>query len=134
MAGETTARTGFSAKNIPAAPGPVITGAVWSHELTTGQLELADVLQMGYIPNGCTLLGFHYYVDDIDSSTTLVWKITVGSTDVVTGLTYGRTAGGGFIGVEPLTVTTASLVVINFTTAPTAAAGTIYLVPMYIAN
>lgn len=135
MAGETTSRSGLDIQQIPRVGGPVLNAAVWTHEYTTGQLELNDVLNIGYIPAGATLTGFFLYSDDLDSnvSPALVRKITVGSTDVATGLTTGQSAGGAFVGIEPVSVTADTLVkVTNTTAAATAVAGTTVLVPLYI--
>lgn len=139
MAGETTSISGLaqSRKSMPSTGGPEVNSDVWSHEYTTGELEANDVLQVGYIPAGATLLGFFMYSDDLDSNGTpaLVRKITVGATDVATGLTYGQSAGGGFVAMEPLTVTSNTLVKMTVTTAAaTAVAGTTALVPLYIPN
>lgn len=134
MAGEIINRDNFNAKKIPALQGPILNGTVWQHEFTTGQLELADVLNLGYLPAGCTLLGFLVYIDDIDSATTLVWKLSVGGTDVSTGNTDGRTAGGAIKVIEPRTLTATDLVTFTVTTAPTAVAGTLYVIPLYIPN
>ena len=140
MAGETTARSGIDAQVLPLAQGPVLNGAVWTTELATTQLELNDVIQMGYIPAGVTLIGFVAFADDIDTATTLAWKITVGSTDVKTGLTIGQASAVSthtltqFLAIEPITTTAATLVSVTFTTAPTAAAGTFCLTPIYIGN
>lgn len=134
MAGETVSRDNFDAKAIPHLQGPILNGVVWQHEFTTGQLELNDVLRLGYLPKGATVVGFLVYIDDIDTATTLVWKLSVGSTDVSSSNTEGRTAGGALKVVEPLTLTAAELVTFTVTTAPTAAAGTLYVTPLYIAN
>lgn len=133
----TTTRSGVDIQQIPRTGGPVVNSAVWSHEYTTGQLALNEVLEMGYIPNGATLVGFFLYSDDLDSnaSPALVRKVTVGSTDVKTGITTGQAAGGAFVDMEPLTMTADTLVKITVTTAAaTAVAGTTVLVPLYIAN
>ena len=140
MAGETTSRSGIDIDVLPHARGPVLNGAVWTTEVATTQLELNDVLNMGYVPKGATLIGFVPFVDDLDSNgtPTLAWKITVGSTDVKTGLTLGQASSvstntGGFIAIEPVTTTEPTLVKVTFTTAAaTAAAGTFCLVPVYI--
>lgn len=134
MAGETVNRDNFDAKRIPAAQGPILNGVVWQHEFTTAQLELNDVLNLGYLPAGATVVGFLVYVDDIDTATTLTWKITVGATDVTTANTEGRTAGGAIKVIEPLTLSATTLVTFTVTAAPTAAAGTLYVTPLYIAN
>ena len=135
MAGETIQRSGLDPQLARHAFGPILNAVVWTRELATTELELNDVFQVGYIPNGATLIGFHYYFDDLDSATSLVSKITVGSTDVLTGLTWGRSAGGDFVAIEPVTTTAATLVSWTVTTAPGGAqAGTFYLVPVYIGN
>lgn len=139
MAGETTSRSGIDAEVLPHAPGPVLNSVVWTTELATSQLELADVINMGYIPNGATLLGFFVFADDLDAGTALVWKITVGSTDVKTGLTIGQAAAVSthsltqFVSIDPITTTDKTLVKVTITTAAgTAQAGTLVLCPVYI--
>lgn len=141
MAGETTSRSGIDADVLPHMQGPVLNSVVWTTELATSQLELNDVINMGYIPNGATLVGFFAYADDLDSngSPALAWKITVGSTDVKTGITIGQATSVSthsvtqFLGIEPITTTAATLVKVTFTTAAaTAAAGTFVLCPVYI--
>ncbi len=141
MAGETTSRSGLDIDVVPHVQGPVLNGANWTTELATTQLELNDVINMGYIPNGATLLGFIAFADDLDTnaSPALAWKITVGSTDVKTGITIGQAASVSthsitqFLGIEPITMTAATLVKVTFTTAAaTAAAGTFVLCPVYI--
>lgn len=141
MAGETTSRSGIDSDVLPHMQGPVLNSVVWTTELATSQLELNDVINMGYIPNGATLVGFFAYADDLDSngSPALAWKITVGSTDVKTGITIGQATSVSthsvtqFLGIEPITMTAATLVKVTFTTAAaTAAAGTFVLCPVYI--
>jgi hypothetical protein len=141
MAGETTTRAGIDIDYIPHAQGPILNAQNWALELTTAQLELNDVLQLGYIPTGATLLGFFAYADDLDSSGSpaLAWKITVGATDVKTGITIGQATSVSthsitqFLGIEPITMTAPTLVSVTFTTAAaTAAAGGFSLIPVYI--
>lgn len=139
MAAATSTRSGLaqSLKEMPKFGGPVVNSDVWTYEYATGELEASDVLEIGYIPAGATLLGFFLYSDDLDSnaSAALVRKITVGSTDVASGLTIGQSAGGDFVAIEPVTVTSNTLVKITVTTAAaTAAAGTTVLVPLYLPN
>jgi hypothetical protein len=134
MAAATSTRSGISRRLAPATGAPNVDAQVWSVEYATGELEASDVMEMGYVPAG-TVIGFFMYSDDLDTNGTpaLVRKITVGSTDVATGLTYGQTASGGFVAIEPVTVTTPTLVKVTVTTAAaTAAAGTTVLVPLYL--
>ena len=142
MAGETTARSGINPDILPHAQGPILNGVVWTTEVVAGQLEAADVLQMGYLPANVTLIGFIAYADDLDTgAAALVWKITVGSTDVKTGMTIGQADAKithtltQFLSVDPYTTTAPTLVSVTFTTAAaTGAAGTFCLVPVYIGN
>lgn len=135
MAGETIQRTGIDPQQARKFGGPILNAAVWSVSFATGDLEATDIAQFGYIPNGSTLVGFHYWTDDLDGATSLVTKLTVGTTDVLTGLTWGRAAGGGFVAIDPITTTASTLVSMTVTTAPgTAQAGRIVLVPVYIGN
>lgn len=141
MAGETTARSGIDIDVLPLACGPVLNGVVWTTELATTQLELADVIQLGYLPKGVTCIGFVAFADDLDSGTALVWKITVGSTDVKTGMTIGQADAklthtlNQFLAIDPITTTDRTLVSVTFTTAAgTAVAGTFCLTPIYIGN
>ena len=133
MAGETVSISGPVRAATPHFPGPVLNAAVWTYELATGNLESNDVLSLGYVPAGATLIGLMVFTDDLDSATGIVSKFIVGSTDVVTGLTIGRAAGGSFVAFEPVAVTSDTLVKWQVTTVPTGAqAGTITVVPLYI--
>lgn len=140
MAGETTSRSGYT-DPLPKFGGPILNAANWTTELATTQLELNDVINMGYVPKGSTLVGFIAYADDLDSNAApaLAWKITVGSTDVKTGLTIGQADSvsthsiSHFLGIVPMTMTADTLVTVTFTTAAaTAVAGTFVLIPVYI--
>jgi hypothetical protein len=135
MAGETSQRTGISSKVIPYEGGPCINGAPWVASIGATQLQLNDVLEMGYLPANSTLIGFFVYATDMDTNgaPALVSKITVGSTDVPTGLTTGQAAGGAFVPISPITLTAKTLVKLTFTTAAaTAAAGTYSMTPLYV--
>ncbi len=128
MAGETVALTA-SQLDVPFEPAA---GAFFVPLLiayATGELELNDVHEAGYIPKG-TLLGWIIKATDMDTnvSPTLSQKITVGSTDVVTAITYGQTGADGFRACTPTVVTDKTKVsVTNTAAAATAAAGTLYL-------
>ena len=144
MVASTVSRTGIATEAKPKACGPILNGAVWTTEVATTSIdEAADTINMGYLPPGVTLLGFIAFADDLDSNgtPTLAWKITVGSTDVKTAITIGQAATGlthtlsSFIGIEPLTTTTETLVKVVITTAAaTAVAGTLALTPVYLGN
>jgi hypothetical protein len=133
MAGETTAvaSTARKAGGYTVYGGP---GETMSQAFSTTQNETNDVMEMGYLPAGVKVLGFIYVPTDMDTGTALVHKITVGSTDVATGLTGGQTGAGSFVAIVPYTTTAPTKVTITSTTAAsTAAAGTVYLTPVYAA-
>lgn len=129
MAGETTAVTTNKRKFKTTAP---VIGQTWSLAYAATELELADVKQFGYIPAGATVVGFIYAPTDMDSGTAAVQKITVGSTDVATGLTGAQTGAASFVAIRPITVTADTLVSVTTTTAAgTAVAGTLHLTALY---
>lgn len=135
MAGETTAVAATAARTYYDNPGA---GAfVVSFNLTFGATdnELNDVMEAGYIPPNVKVLAVGFYPTDMDTngSPAVVHKVTVGSTDAVTGITGAQT---GTSSLTPVTnamrvlapVTTATKVTVTSTTAAaTAAAGTAVL-------
>lgn len=142
MTASTVNRTGISTEAKPKVGGGVLNAVNWTHELATTSIdENNDAVNMGYLPAGVTLIGFSYYCDDVDSATALVAKITVGSTDVKTGITIGQADAKvthtltQFMSIDPITTTAETLVTVTFTTAAgTPVAGTLVLVPFYIGN
>ncbi len=126
MAGETTAALSAD------APFTVPTGLFlvpFTVSYATSQLELNDVMELGYLPANCTVYGVVYSPTDMDTnvSPAVVQKVTLGSTDVATGLTGAQTGAKSFVGIVPTTLTAKTLAKVTTTTAPgTAAAGTLY--------
>lgn len=136
MAGETTSASSTKAGRKLAGSG--LCAQTFTLTYATGQLELNDVYEAGYLPAGVTVVGAIYAPHDMDSSTGVVQKITIGSTDVATGLTGGvlgavATAVPGFRAFAPYSTTDKTLVKVTTTTAPsgTAAAGTTYVTLVY---
>lgn len=135
MAGETIAVPAAAARTYYDNPGA---GAfVVSFNLTFGTTdnELNDIQQAGYLPPNVKLLAVGFYPTDMDTNgaPAVVHKVTVGATDVVTGLTGAQTGTSSF---TPVTnagrvlapATTPTLVQVQSTTAAaTAAAGTAVL-------
>lgn len=122
MAGETTSLAAGAyndADLIPTHGGPHL----HVHEVTatysaTSQLELNDVMEVCYLPRGIKIWMLGVTATDMDSSTGLVQKVTVGSTDIVTGLTNGQTAATTLSQLAaPYTTTDYELVKITNTTA-----------------
>lgn len=127
MAGETTGSPGSN------APYELPTGLFvvpLSQSFSTTENETNDVKQMGYIPANVTVYGFLYRPTDMDAnvSPAVVHKITVGSTDLATGLTGAQTGTASMVPCTPTRVTDKTLVTVTSTTAAaTGAAGTLYL-------
>jgi len=129
MAGETTSLAATELEPpYDAAEGLFIVPL--SKAFSTTQNELNDVMQMGYLPANCTVYGFYYSPTDMDTnvSPAVVHKITVGSTDLATGLTGAQSGAKTFVGCTPTRLTAKTLVTVTSTTAAaTAAAGTLAL-------
>ena len=142
MTATTVSRTGILTEAKPKVGGGVLNAVAWTHTVaTTSSDENDDAVAMGYLPAGVTLIGFSYYSADLDSATGLVAKVTVGSTDVKTGITIGQATALSthsltqFMSIVPYTTTAETLVTVTFTTAATTpVAGNITLVPFYIGN
>jgi hypothetical protein len=126
MAGETTAAASL---DPPFAGFDGLFLVPFTVAYSSTQNETADVMELGYLPANCTIWGVIYSPTDMDTNVSpgLVHKITVGSTDVATGLTGGQTGAKSFVGVVPLTITDKTLAKVTSTTAAaTGAAGALY--------
>jgi hypothetical protein len=91
----------------------------------TNQLELNDVMEVCYLPAGVKVWGIGYYATDMDTnvSPALAQKITIGSTDVVTGIADGRAGSSSYYPLAtPITTTDYTLVKITNTAASATAA------------
>lgn len=136
MAGETTSVAASAARNYYANPGAGTFAVEFSLTYSTTQNELNDVMEAGYIPPYAKVYAVGWYPTDMDTngSPAAVHKVTVGSTDVVTGLTGAQTGTASFTPVTPTaaaTATSSSAALVKVTTttaAATAAAGTARLV------
>lgn len=136
MAGETTSLAAGAWTEVKTVPGARLGGVlhVYSQTATysaTNQLELNDVMEVGYLPAGITIYGVAVTATDMDTngSPLLTQKVTVGSTDVVTGITDGRSAATTYYPAPtPYTTTDTELVKItNTAAAATAATGSLKL-------
>lgn len=139
MTASTVNRTNYSTERRPFNQAGFLNAPTWLHTLETTSIdETNDTINMGYIPANSKLIGFFAGADDLDSGTSLVWKIKLGSTDVHTGLTIGQAASNvtnsltQFVGIKPTELTADTLVSIVVTTAAgTPVAGDIWLTPVY---
>lgn len=135
MAGETSSVSSTARVTGKKMPGCGLVGDTWTIAYATTELETNDVHEAGYLPEGVTLVGFLYAPDDLDTSTGLVQKITVGSTDVASSLSGGQTGAKSFVAIAPVEITAPTLVKLTCTTAATtAAAGNVYLTPIYFST
>lgn len=126
MAGETTAVTSSKVPfTVPTGmflvPFPAVAFASTDNQTN-------DVMNIGYLPANCTVYGIIYRPTDMDTnvSPAVVHKVTIGSTDVATGITGAQTGTGSFIPISPLALTAKTLASVTSTTAAaTGAAGTL---------
>lgn len=127
MAGETTST---SSNNAPFEGHVGHFLVPFTLTYATTQLELNDVMEAGYLPANVTVYGFYVNASDMDTnaSPALAQKITLGSTDLVTGVTAGQSGGNAVYACTPTTITAKTkLTVTNTAAAATAAAGTLYV-------
>lgn len=103
---------------------------------TTSLDDIGDIVELGYLPANVTVIGVIVNATDMDSgSAALAYKLTVASTDIVTGITTGQSAASAFFGCVPLALTVVSKLVVNITTvAATAVAGTLNVTVLCINN
>lgn len=134
MAGETQVLAAAARGVGKKVPFAALVGNPWLIPYLTTELELADVKEVGYLPAGVTLLGFFYCPDALAASA-LVQKITVGATDVLTGL-IGAVLGTKTLQlITPIVIADKTLVKVTCTTAAvTPAAGNIWLTPIYFST
>jgi len=125
----TAATVAVAASAIHQVPKPYSAGLIaipYSATIATTSLDdVGDIVELGYVPENVTVVGFIISTASLAASA-LVYKITIGSTDAITGVTTGSGAGSAFWGVSPapLAITTRSKIQINITTvATTPAAG-----------
>lgn len=136
MAGETTSVAVSASRQFKQNPG--FGSFMAEFDLTFGATdnETADVMQAGYLGPGVTVYGVIWQPTDMDTnvSPAVVHKVTVGSTDVATGLTGAQTGATQIVGCSAFVSTgnTARTLVsvTSSTAAATAAAGTAKLVLM----
>lgn len=122
MAGETTAAASLHPP-YEGAEGFFLVPFTVSYSTT--QNETNDVMELGYLPGNCKVFGA-IYTPTAMAASALVHKITIGSTDVITGLT-GAVAGTSSVQTwTPVSLTAKTLAKVTSTTAATTpAAGTL---------
>lgn len=137
MAGETTSVAASAARGLQKPMAVGVVGYTYTLTYSTTQNQLADVMEAGYLPANVTVVGALVKATDMDTagSPLVVHKITVGSTDIVTGITAAQTGTNSVHACTPLALTARTLVkVITSTAADTAAAGTMYVTLLVVNN
>ncbi len=137
MAGETTQADGFSTTAFQGRSRQECVLDI-SHEVTVGELELADVINLGVVPQGAIYTGGFIATDDLDSATSL--DLLVGDANDPDGLqatgTVGQAAGitqlsGTYITNKETTATEQTVSITVGAAAGTPVAGTIRVVVRY---
>jgi hypothetical protein len=126
MAGETT--SALSSKVPYEGTGDGMFLVPFSVAYLSTDNQASDVMELGYLPANCTVYGFYYAPTDMDTnvSPAVVHKVTIGSTDVATGLTGAQTGTASVVAITPLALTAKTLAKVTTTTAAaTGAAGTL---------
>lgn len=141
MAGETTSVSVATVRNTKGHVGSGMFAIPFSLTFSSTQNETNDVMEAGYLPPYTRVFAVGWHPTDMDTnvSPAVVHKVTIGSTDVVTGLTGAQSGAASLTPVTQaaaLVATSASeqLVKVTSTTAAaTGAAGTATLV-LYCQN
>lgn len=137
MAGETTNFNEYSTSAFKGL-GYQVCVLDRTHEITTGELELADKVRVGVIPAGAVYLDAYIAYDDLDTSTGL--SLELGDANDVDGLVDGTSngqssgvaRGNGAYLINKTTLTSDTTILLNVTAAATsAAAGTVRAVVLY---
>ncbi len=137
MAGETTQADGYSATAFKGRSRQECVLDV-SHEVTAGELELADVIQLGVVPKGAIYTGGFIATDDLDSATSL--DLLVGDANDPDGLQASAAVGqaaaitsfnGSYITNKETTASEQTVSITVGAAAGTAVAGTIRVVVRY---
>lgn len=132
MAGETTTVSANLARVYKDHPGFGLYAIEFSLTFGSTDNQLNDIMEAGYIGANVRPVAAIWIPTDMDTnvSPAVVHKITVGSTDIVTGLTGAQSATTQIVGCSTLATTTAvtKVQVQTTTAAATAASGTATLI------
>ncbi len=135
MAGETTSVAASAVRTQMSSPGAGLWPLRFDLSYSTTQNETNDVMEAGYLPAGAKVVAVSAHATDMDSGiAAVVHKVTVGSTDIVAGITAAQAAVASITPttaayIQAAPVLTEQLVKVTTTTAAaTAVAGTLTLV------
>lgn len=139
MAASTVALPASAAHLVPKSFEVGLMGYTFTASIATTSLDdVGDIVELGYIPENTTVVGFIISTASLAASA-LVYKIQLvgGSTvDAITAVTTGSGAGSAFWGVSPapLVVTARSKVQINITTVATTPAAGVFNLTVLCTN
>lgn len=140
MAGETTQADEYTTTQYKGFGGRQLCVLDVTHEITTGELELADVIEFGQVPEGAVYVDGFLATDDLDSNGTPALVLDVGDDDDSDGLLDGSTSGqaaavtrfnGAYLTNKTAVTAAKTISVTVQTAAATAAAGTVRVVLWY---
>jgi len=134
MAVETVAVAASAAHLIPKPYNAGLVAFPMTAAIATTSLDdVGDIVELGYLPANCTVLGVIIQSASLAASA-LVVKIQIAGADFVTGITTAVAGGGAaFYPAAPLALTAVSKVTLNITTAAvTPAAGSFTCTPVYV--
>jgi hypothetical protein len=136
MTASTVAVAASAAHQIPKGYEMGFAGLRFTVSMATTSLDdVGDIVELGYLPANCTVVGFIVSSTDMDTnaSPTATGKLTLGSTDVVTGIADQKAGTSTFYACSPQALTAVTKLQWNQTAvSATAAAGTLDVTALYI--
>lgn len=133
MAGETKALARGAQRFGVKLSSRAVVAAVFNLTYSSTENETNDVMEAGFLPAGVVAFQVNVIMSDMETSTTNVrHKVSIGATDVATGLALGGAGGSGMYAFTPITTTAPTKVTVTTTTAAgTGAAGTATVIVLY---
>lgn len=139
MAASTVTVSPFTAHLVPKPYESGVQGSIFTASIATTSLDdVGDIVELGYIPENATVIGFIVSTASLAASA-LVYKVQLvgaSTVDAITGVTTGSGAGSAFWGVSPAPITTTqrTKVQINITTVATTPAAGVFNLTVLMAN
>lgn len=139
MAASTVAVSPFTAHQVPKPYESGVQATTFTASIATTSLDdVGDIVELGYIPENATVIGFIVSTASLAASG-LAYKIQLvgaSTVDAITSVTTGSGAGSAFWGVSPAPITTTqrTKVQINITTVATTPAAGVFNLTVIMAN
>lgn len=136
MTASTVAVSAFAAHQIPKPYETGMGNIRFTVSMATTSLDdVGDIVELGYLPANCTIVGAIVSSTDMDTnvSPTATGKLTAGATDIITGIADQKNGTSAFYACSPLALTAVTKLVWNQTAvSATPAAGTLDVTILYI--